>query len=149
MKWQNQNVFPLLIINAWGTFTGLFVYSPAPGAGNLVDSVAAAAGTDPYSNAYLAGMVNYFQVSPTSFLAVQTYQGQVTFYTATSAGGPWIAVGEIQILSDGIKLIGTGEIQLNVGLTLLTINVNRLLASSAMEVTGDATPAAPAAGHFG
>lgn len=55
MGWQN-NIFPLLIIDASGAFTGLFVYSPAPGNGNLIASIAAAAGTDPYGNAYKAGM---------------------------------------------------------------------------------------------
>lgn len=51
MGWQN-NIFPLLIVNASGGFTGLFVYSPRPGPGNLIAAIAGAAGTDPYGNAY-------------------------------------------------------------------------------------------------
>lgn len=53
--WNNQLV-PLVIISASGGFTGLFVYSPVPGAGNLVTSIASAAGTDPYGNAFPAGI---------------------------------------------------------------------------------------------
>jgi hypothetical protein len=56
--WQ-QSVFPLIIIDASGTFTGLFVYSPVPGHGNLIASITAAAGTDPYGNPYLAGITSY------------------------------------------------------------------------------------------
>ena len=37
-------------------FSGLFIYSPAPGPGNLVASFAAAAGTDPYGNKYPADL---------------------------------------------------------------------------------------------
>jgi hypothetical protein len=38
---------------------GLFVYSPSPATGNLVASIAAAAGTDPYGNAYKPGFTTY------------------------------------------------------------------------------------------
>ena len=58
MTW-GSNVFPLLIVTSSGGFTGLFVYSPAPGAGNLIASVAAQAGTDPFGNSYLAGVISY------------------------------------------------------------------------------------------
>ncbi len=53
--WSNQ-VVSVLIIQSGGTFQGLFMYSPVIGAGNLVGSWAAAAGTDPYGNAYPAGL---------------------------------------------------------------------------------------------
>jgi hypothetical protein len=39
--------------------SGDFVYSAAPAAGDLVASIAGASGTDPYTNAYLAGIVSY------------------------------------------------------------------------------------------
>lgn len=58
MGWAS-NVFPLLIITASGGFTGLFVYNPAPGHNNLVDSIAATGGTDPYGNVYQAGITSY------------------------------------------------------------------------------------------
>lgn len=61
MGWQN-NVFSLLIIEGGSGFSGLFVYTPAPGPGNLIGSWAAAAGTDPYGNAYPQGLAifNHF-----------------------------------------------------------------------------------------
>lgn len=58
MGWAG-NVFPLLIITASGGFTGLFVYNPAQGHSNLVDSIAATGGTDPYGNVYQAGITSY------------------------------------------------------------------------------------------
>jgi hypothetical protein len=39
--------------------SGIFVYSPSPGAGNLIASIAAQAGTDPYGNPYQAGITSY------------------------------------------------------------------------------------------
>jgi hypothetical protein len=53
--WSNQLV-SLLIISASGAFTGLFMYTPAPGAGNLVASITPNSGTDPFGNAYPAGI---------------------------------------------------------------------------------------------
>lgn len=53
--WSNQLV-SLIIIAAGGGFTGLFMYSPAPGPGNLVTSIAPQAGVDPFGNAYPAGI---------------------------------------------------------------------------------------------
>ena len=53
--WNNQLV-SLLIITATGGFSGFFVYSPAPGPGNLVFSIAGQAGTDPFGNAYPTGL---------------------------------------------------------------------------------------------
>jgi hypothetical protein len=55
MPWQ-QTVFPLLIVTPSGGFTGLFLYSPAPGAGHLIASITSAAGTDPYGNTFPAGI---------------------------------------------------------------------------------------------
>src|SRR5215469_8017914 len=52
----NSSVFPLLIVTPSGGFTGLFLYSPGPGTGNLIGSWTAAAGTDPYGNAFPQGI---------------------------------------------------------------------------------------------
>jgi hypothetical protein len=50
-------VFKGRLVIVFGTgFSGVFVYSPAPGAGNLIASVAALAGTDPYGNKYPSGI---------------------------------------------------------------------------------------------
>ncbi len=54
MGWNNQ-LMTLLVIGTGGNYTGLFVYQGTPGPGNLVFSIAATAGTDPYGNTYLAG----------------------------------------------------------------------------------------------
>lgn len=59
MGWNNS-VFELLIVSAGGgPFTGLFVYSPAPGNGNLIASITASNGTDPFGNGFDAGIVSY------------------------------------------------------------------------------------------
>lgn len=62
MPWNNQ-VFPLLVVVATpGAYSGLFIYSPVPGPGNLVASIAGSAGTDPYGNHYPAG-ANFAQLN--------------------------------------------------------------------------------------
>ena len=58
MGWAT-NIFPLLIVVSGPPFTGLFIYSPGPGAGNLIASITAQAGTDPYGNHYAAGISSY------------------------------------------------------------------------------------------
>jgi hypothetical protein len=44
------------IVIIFGPSNGLFVYSGTPGAGTLIASIAATAGTDPYGNKYPAGI---------------------------------------------------------------------------------------------
>jgi len=58
MGW-GSNIFPLLIVTSSGGFTGLFVYSPSPGHGNLIYSVTGASGTDPYGNPFTATATMY------------------------------------------------------------------------------------------
>lgn len=43
----------------FGTNGDLLVYQPVPGTGNLIASIAATGGTDPYGNTFLAGVVSY------------------------------------------------------------------------------------------
>jgi hypothetical protein len=70
--------------------TGLFVYSPTPAKGNLIASIAAAAGTDPYGNAYLQGTANYALVSGTTFIADALLGGQVQWWQSTTGeAGPY------------------------------------------------------------
>lgn len=45
-----------IVIITGGTGSGLFVYSPSPGTGNLVASITGASGTDTYGNAYGSGL---------------------------------------------------------------------------------------------
>lgn len=59
MPWSNQAI-SLIVLDAAATgFSGLFVYSPVIGFGNLIASVAADAATDPSGNPYKAGVVSY------------------------------------------------------------------------------------------
>jgi hypothetical protein len=53
--WNNQLLTLIVLVEGAG-FSGMFGYSPAPGAGNLELSISAQAGTDPYGNAYPAGV---------------------------------------------------------------------------------------------
>lgn len=54
--WSNQLVDLIVLAAQQAGFSGFFVYSPVPGAGNLILSIAAVAGTDPYGNTYPAGV---------------------------------------------------------------------------------------------
>ena len=54
--WTNQVVSLIILTEATSGFSGFFGYSPTVGAGNLAESLAAAAGTDPESNTYPAGL---------------------------------------------------------------------------------------------
>lgn len=84
MAW-GSNLFPLLIITASGGFTGLFVYSPAPGPGKLIASMTAQNGTDPYGNAYQAGIVSYNNaVSPEE--SVQLNGGDLQWFSNVPLG---------------------------------------------------------------
>lgn len=123
MKWQNQVVFPLLIINASGTFTGLFVYSPSIGAGNLIASIAAQAGTDPYGNAYLSGFTSY---AATNQIA-QLIAGLVKVGKTTDFG--------LALFSGG-----SGIGQLTSGLLTGTDTIADLFLLSAQAAGGTGTP---------
>lgn len=63
------------------TSDGLFFYHPAGGTGNLVASIAATAGTDPYGNPVIAGSASY---TP-GVEAVSMVAGQLFFYSWTGA----------------------------------------------------------------
>ena len=56
MGWNNQAVNLIVLTEESGAFSGLFAYSPAPGPGNLVFSLAISGGTDPYGNTYTPGL---------------------------------------------------------------------------------------------
>lgn len=67
---------------------GLFIYSGAPANGNLIGSIAAAAGTDSFSNAFLAGVVSYSGGSFASLEAGNLFLGLIAngYPTAGSVG---------------------------------------------------------------
>ena len=54
--WTNQAISLIILTEQTTGFSGLFGYSPAPGAGNLIFSLSAAAGTDEYGNTYPQGL---------------------------------------------------------------------------------------------
>ena len=84
--WSNDQ-FQLLIVNAQvGGFSGEFTYSPGPGAGNLIYSNTARAGTDPYGNHYLAGTTWY-----QSGGVINVNDGVQLTYAPTAALGNLIA----------------------------------------------------------
>jgi len=92
MGWGG-NTFPLLVVTAGGGYTGLFVYNPAPGAGNLIASTAAISGTDPSGNAFFEGTAAYWNTSLGLYMALVMSPANrgLTFYTATTEAGPWTA----------------------------------------------------------
>ena len=64
-SWSNTSTNLILLIEQVTGFSGIFGYSPAPGKGNLVFSLAAKAGTDPYGNQYLDGLTTYNNTTDT------------------------------------------------------------------------------------
>lgn len=58
-SWSNTTTSLIVLIEESGTYSGIFGYSPVPGPGNLVFSVAASPGEDPYGNTYLMGISSY------------------------------------------------------------------------------------------
>lgn len=58
-SWSNTATELVIIQASAGGFTGFFVYSPTIGAGDLIASVAGQDGTDPYGDAYYAGVASY------------------------------------------------------------------------------------------
>jgi hypothetical protein len=74
--WTNQLINLLILTASQSGFSGFFVYSPAPGAGNLIGSWAAAAGTDPYGNAYPANLQIGNSTAPAQVLITQSGSGQ-------------------------------------------------------------------------
>lgn len=84
MGWNNQVVTLLVVSEAGAGYSGIFVYSPAPGPGNLILSIASIAGTDPYGNYYPAGFTD--QAGGSSNAEVNIRAGEITF-TDTADNG--------------------------------------------------------------
>jgi hypothetical protein len=114
--WTNQ-LINLLIIAAQSGFSGVFVYNPAPGTGNLIASVASAAGTDPYGNPYeegiaayekLAGITYAIQMGEANFggslvpgLFIHVIGGGSAAFADPSFTGTGLSSGSSAILSSG------------------------------------------------
>lgn len=79
----------------FGPNGGVFVYSSTPASGNLIASIAGAAGSDRYGNAYLPGVVSYFQGAGV-YLAIQMYHAQIAFWWSVTEAGPWTQTVTVQ-----------------------------------------------------
>ena len=78
------------VINA----SGAFFYSAAPAAGNLVESVTSAAGTDAFGNVYLAGYTVYSNSGGVPLSAMNTVASALRFYTWS--GSAWVIGPQLQ-----------------------------------------------------
>ena len=140
VTWSNQQ-FQLLVVSAVpGGFSGEFKYSPGPGFGNLIGSSAAAAGTDPFGNAFLAGDTTYANLGGT-FFAKQNNGAADTFYTAATEAGPWSQVAAIAWSGVNNALVvqalgsGTGNLALVPGAQVL-VGETTSITSALLEVRG-------------
>jgi hypothetical protein len=85
MGWNNQVVQLLVISEAATGYSGIFIYTPAPGPGNLLISIASVAGTDPYGNYYPAGFND--SAPGGSQAAINITDGQIALTDV--AGNTW------------------------------------------------------------
>jgi hypothetical protein len=129
--------------------SGLFVYSPTIAAGNLVDSIAAASGTDgTFADAVIRGIVNYFPVGSPVF-AVALQDGGVVFFSAATTAGPWSNNGSIgSDSSQNIRVnpAGTGNTIFASGITTgvpVTISGPESGGVPVVDITDTASPSAP------
>jgi len=139
MVWNNS-VFPLLIVNAGGGFTGLFIYSPIPGSGNLLSSSAAQSGTDPYGNHYIGP--GYSVYNNGAGLALQMSGAALQFYTGSLAAG-WTP-GSVIITTDvGQDLIenAAGNVLLTAGSGLLHPTTLEVVSGGGGQITANDTTA--------
>lgn len=83
-SWSNQAISLIVLTEETAGFSGIFGYSPSPGTGNLVFSVSAAQGTDPYGNTYPAGL------SGEGALSISGTVASVRIYSSVPAKGDLI-----------------------------------------------------------
>lgn len=94
MGW-NEATFSQVIIEGDLPSSGLFVYSATPGSGDLSISIAAAAGTDDFGNAYPAGlniegagMITVSEPASIRFLSGQPFEATPGNIAANFGGSP-------------------------------------------------------------
>lgn len=81
-----------VVIVTGGPGSGVFVYSPSPGAGNLIGSWAGASGVDTYGNAYPAGLsVDLGAISGSTFSGADFLISQdgIFFYSTGTTNPPF------------------------------------------------------------
>lgn len=84
-----------LVIDSAGQ--GVFLYSGTPTFGNLITSIANAADTDAYGNAYLKGVTSYAPDSSSGLIIATnlTTSNGLSFWSASTMAGPWGQASEI------------------------------------------------------
>lgn len=107
-----------IVIISGGAGSGLFVYSPTVGAGNLILSVAGQPGTDPYGNAYLGNGLAVYGSGFTEFLGLiggvpelQFRTGLANESTPANLAGGVVGLGAaetMQLLMSGPKGAAVG-----------------------------------------
>ncbi len=111
-------------------------YSGVPAAGNLISSVAPAAGVDPFGNNYLQGVASYQSAFANAMIG-----GALLFYTGSLAGG-WTFQGQLLISGGSLladftdfEVDGTMEVSGNVTLDSgLTVEGNASIEGGTIEV---------------
>jgi hypothetical protein len=100
------------IINA----SGVFVYSGAPAAGNLIVSIARLAGTDAFANKYLGGGVTSYDNA--GLLALNHTGGVIQWYSFTAQPGAVFTFGGASVTANSAGMITLASAG---GVTSLTI----------------------------
>jgi len=121
--------------------SGAFFYSGTPAAGNLVQSIAIADGTDGFGNHYLAGTSTYDSVDG---IASQLADGSVTMYSGTLAGG-WTSKGSMTITAGGVIVLAATAGVITSNNTLDDGSGNTSITGTACTLTGHASVTAPTA----
>lgn len=114
-----------IVIITGGAGSGIFVYSPSPGAGNLIGSWAGSGGTDPYGNAYPAGLsVDLGAISGTtisgSVITGSEFEGSqfvldddgLFLYSAPSSSGPLLGSNSGNWATQDAAIIAAGGTQM-------------------------------------
>ena len=98
-----------VVVFGTGPNRGIFVYSPVPANGTLIASITASAGTDPYGNAYQAGITVYDDTSPFLSAFAELISRGLFFQTVGGGkiGQVAAGLGDLLILSPG----GVGDTQ--------------------------------------
>ena len=98
--WSN-NTFQVVIITG-STGSGLFVYSPVAGAGNLVASISANGGTDPFGNVVEPGVCSY---NPGTGAMCQVNGGVFGLLTGPAGGaGPYTLRAVMDLVGNNLNI---------------------------------------------
>ena len=95
--WSNQAVSLIILTEQTTGFSGLFGYSPTVGPGNLIFSVAAVAGVDPYGNSYPQGIsstVGQLTTTGITTSALTVTEGPFLFYGSSNGGQVTFTAGQ-------------------------------------------------------